>query len=208
MTIGRMIASGSLAATLVCAGAVAGAACLGPTDLSRGIVVTFDNGDTARMQRMGDGLIEIIETYADGGSVWRFRARHGVYFVEESELDPRGNPYPGSLLVIDYGLDMATLPVPVPGGSWSGETVNIFDDGYRRPEVATYSFSTDAPLMLDGCDYEVVRVDVRYDWPDEGGMTLQYAFLPAIGTAALIMSQLDGDDVLVAQPVSIERLTK
>ncbi|MCC5975841.1 MAG: hypothetical protein JJT81_17585 [Rubellimicrobium sp.] len=208
MNIGKIITSGSLAATFVCAAAIAGADCIGTADLSRGIVVTFDNGDSTQMQRMGDGLIELLEIYADGGSTWWFRARHGIYFVEEAELDPQGNPYPGSQLVIDFGMDLSGLPVPVAGESWSGETVNIFDDGYRRPEVASYIFSADGPLVLDGCEYEVVRADVRYDWEDEGGMTLHYSFLPALGTAILIASQMDGDEELVAHPVAIERLRK
>ncbi len=200
--------TGLFAAGLALVSGAVSAQCLSASDLGRGVFVTFDNGDTALSQRGADGYLQIEEYYADSGTYFLFRAHRGIYFTEEVEIDPSGNPYFGTHLRTEFPVDPARLPTPAPGGSWSGVTTNIFEDGYRRSETASYQFSTAEPISLSGCTYEVVRTDVSYDWGVEGSMTLYYMFLPELGASILITSHFEGDMPMTAYPVSIELARK
>lgn len=184
------------------------AQCFDQTALTRGLTVRYDNGDFTTIRRTGDGYQQIDEFYDQGASMMRFRAHRGIYFVEEYEPGPTGQPVPGSGLMIVFPVDPATLPNPAAGVQWSGETVNMFDDGTSRLEQSTVTFAAAPPMTLSGCDYEVIRTDVVYDWGDEGGLRLAYAFLPAIGTTLLLSSQFDGDSAYAYVPVALEPATK
>jgi len=200
--------TGLFAAGLALVSGAASAQCLSAADLGRGIFVTFDNGDTALSRRGADGYLHIEEHYYDSDAYFVFRAHRGVYFVEEFEVDANGTPYAGTHLRTEFPVDPARLPTPAPGGSWSGISTNIFEDGYRRSETTSYEFSAAEPITLSGCTYEVVRTDVSYDWGVEGSMTLYYMFLPALDATILITSHFDGNLPMTAYPVSIELARK
>jgi hypothetical protein len=152
----------ALAALLASAQAVE-AECLDAGDLGRGVVVSFDNGDATTMRRMSDGSIQVDEVYADGSPTLRLRAAHGIYFFEEYSLDAAGEAVPGSRLRVEFPQDPRTLPKPAAGATWSGETVNLFEDGGERRETTSASFGPGAPLVLGDCSYETLAATLRYD---------------------------------------------
>ncbi|MGZ9809703.1 hypothetical protein ACXN5S_04505 [Pseudoroseicyclus sp. H15] len=203
----RHLLSGSAAALSLLA-SVAGAECLDSSDLTRGVVVRFENGDYTISRRQGDGYLGMEEHYANGGAPMYFRAHRGIYFVEEGEASPTGGTVAGTGLTIDFPTDPAILPEPLPGVSWEGQTVNLFDDGSTRDERVTIRYSEAPPITLSDCSYEAVRADIRYDWGDQGGLDLAYLYLPEVKTAMILSSQFDGDVMSETRPVGLERYTK
>lgn len=192
----------------VCAAGVAGAECLGPGDLTRGVVVEYQTGDTTTIRRIGDGTHLIEERYASGEAPWTLRAWHGVYFVEEWQVDAAGNRVPGTTLMVEFPVDPARFPPPLPGLGWTGQTINRFDDGTQREETTILRFSEGAPLTLSGCTYATIRAELRYDWGEEGGLDLRYLYLEELGTAILEWSELDGEETAPLVPVSLVRASK
>lgn len=186
---------------------VAQAECFGPSDLTRGLTISYDSGDRTTIQRLGDGTHLVREDYASGEPSWALRAHHGVYFVEEWQVEGEGRA-PGSGLVIEFPVDPYLLPAPVPGLSWEGQTTNHFEGGGSRPETTSLHFTAAPPLTLSGCTYEIIGADLRYDWGDEGGLTLRYLYFPAIGTAFLEWSEFDDESNVPLVPVALERATK
>lgn len=202
----RYISASCLA--FACMTAPAFAMCFDESVLSRGLVARYDNGDYTTIRRMNDGYQRVDEDYANGDPTFRFRAHRGIYFVEEYEPDSNGRPVPGTGLVVEFPVDPSDLPDPLAGVTWRGQTMNIFDDGERRPEVATISFEAAPPVSVSGCDYEVLATSVYYDWGDEGWLRLSYQYYPAIGTALLLSSQFDGEEPFSYALVGLEQATK
>ncbi|MBM1219355.1 hypothetical protein JQU17_04035 [Ponticoccus sp. SC2-23] len=204
-----MIRHGATAA--LCAALAVGAAqaeCLGPADLTRGVVVEYQTGDYTTIRRIGDGTHLIEERYASGDAPWVLRAWHGVYFVEEWQLNAAGGREPGTTLVVEFPIDPARFPPPLPGLGWTGRTVNQFDDGTSREETTILRFSQGAPLELSGCTYSTILAELRYDWGEEGGLDLRYLYLEELGTAILEWSELDGEDTAALVPVALRRASK
>lgn len=203
-----MIGRAGAAAFALLAGGAAQADCLGPGDLSRGIVVEYQNGDRTTIRRSGDGTHLIEERYASDTAPWMLRAWHGIYFVEEWEISPDGTRVPGTTLEVEFPIDPARFPPPLPGLIWEGQTTNLFEDGTSRPEMTTLRFSEGAPLTISGCTYTTVQSDLRYDWEDEGGLSLRYLYLEELGTAILEWSAFDDEEPVPLVPVSLVRASK
>lgn len=196
----RLVIAAALAATLPLA---AQARCLNSADLDRGILVQFVSGDQTEMRRLSNGAVEVVEHYSNGDPSIRFLSAHGVYFYEEVDLDEAGSAIPGSRLVIEFPVDPLTLPAPIAGTAWEGSTVNVFADGTRRDEITSLTFSPGPDLVLPTCTYEVITSDVWYDWGDAGMLTLQYYYLPALGTAVLQYNQFSGEEAAVNEVSNI-----
>jgi hypothetical protein len=186
----------------------AAAQCLAATALGRGVVVSFDNGDMTTMQRMADGAIRVDEVFANGNQPLRLRAARGIYYFEEFQIDEAGEEVPGSRLDILFPVPLSDLPEPAAGVEWSGSTLNRFADGTERPETTTITFLEGQPVRLSGCDYDTLDVAMRYDWGREGGLTLRYAYLPAIGIGLVLTSQFDGAVANEKAPVGLTLATK
>ena len=189
-------------------GAAASAGCLTETDLARGVTVFYEGGDTTTIRRMADGYQQIDETYAGEATAMRFRAHRGIYFVEEVRLSPHGRPEPETRLEIAFETDPSRLPDPLPGVTWQGPSVNVFPDGGIRNEVSTVSFARGEPLVLPDCTYRAIATEIRYDWGPEGALTLDYLFLPDLGTAIYMATRYDGEEAYHSTPVAIEQARK
>jgi len=197
-----------LATALCLIGGLASAECFGPEDLTRGVVFEYPGGDYTTIQRQGDGAHLVTESYGDGSAPFGLRAYRGIYFVEEWEITPSGGRAPGSGLTIEFPVDPARLPEPVPGLNLQGQTINYFESGGTRDETTILSAIEGGPITLGGCTYETVTVDLRYDWGDEGGLSLRYRYLPELGTATLEWSQFDGEQNPPSPPIGLRRATK
>jgi len=191
-------------AALAFAASPAFSQCLTSADLAQGITVTFQAGDYTVTRAMPDGSLQVDESYVNGNPTVRFTAWKGVFFTEEHEIGPDGAAIPGTRLVIEFPVNPAKLPAPVAGGSWSGNTTNVFEDGYRRPEATTITFAAGAPITLSGCTYDTVASTLRYDWGQDGGLTLHYLYLPQVGLAILQDNQFDGEAMSTTQAVAME----
>lgn len=189
---------------LVVAPATAVCQCLDATALGRGVVISFDNGDLTTMQRMADGALRVVEEFADGSPTLQLRAAWGIYYFEEFQIDEAGQEVAGSRLDILFPVPLSDLPRPAAGMEWSGETINRFADGTERPEITTIRLAAAGqPLRLSGCDYETIDMVLRYDWGEEGGLTLHASYLPAIGIGIVLSSQYDGSQASAKTPVGM-----
>lgn len=183
------------------------AACLNEEDMRRGIIVTFENQSSVAMRRTRAGLVEVTETYASEDLTIKFTGQHGLYFTEEVTL-VAARPESSSRLEIVFDEASAALPAPEVGTFWSGSTTNIFPDGDQRSELYDVFF-LDAPVTrISGCDYETIHAVVEYRWPtDEYGVSLLYAYLPALDTAYILSSSSSVAETGVNIPVAIEPAT-
>jgi hypothetical protein len=185
----------------------AAAACLNEEDMRRGIIVTFENQSSVAMRRTQRGLVEVTETYASEDLTIKFTGQHGLYFTEEVTL-VAARPEDASRLEIVFDEASAALPEPEVGTFWSGSTTNIFPDGDRRSELYDVFF-LDAPMTrISGCNYETIHAIVEYRWPsDDYGVSLLYAYLPALDTAYILSSSSSVAETGVNIPVAIEPAT-
>jgi len=183
------------------------AACLNEEDMRRGIIVTFENQSTVAMRRTPAGMVEVTETYAQEDMTIKFTGQHGLYFTEEVTLRA-AQPEAASRLEIVFDTSSAALPSPQAGTFWSGRTTNIFPDGVQRSELYDVFF-LDAPnTEISGCDYETIHAIVEYRWPtDDYGVSLLYAYLPALDTAFILSSSSSLAATGVNIPVAIEPAT-
>ncbi len=186
----------------------AAAECLDRTALARGVAVTFENGDVTIMQRRADGTIRLEESFASGAPTIRLHAARGIYYVQEYELDVEGREAPGTRLDILFPLPLSELPEPAAGIGWSGQTLNRLPGGRERPEATSLRFEAGPTLRLSGCDYETLAADLRYDWGAEGGLTLRYDYLPALGVGIVRSSQFDGETAYEKVPVALTPASK
>jgi hypothetical protein len=185
----------------------AAAACLNEEDMRRGVIVTFENQSSVAMRRTQKGQVEVTETYAADDLTIKFTGQHGLYFTEEVTLRA-AMPEAASRLEIVFDEASAALPAPQVGTFWSGSTTNIFPDGVQRSELYDVFF-LDAPITrISGCDYETIHAIVEYRWPtDDYGVSLLYAYLPALDTSYILSSSSSIAETGINIPVAIEPAT-
>ena len=198
--VGAALAMGSMAG-------VAAAGCLNEEDMRRGIVVTFDNQSSVAMRRTETGLVEVTETYAAEDLTIKFTGEHGIYFTEEVTMKA-ARPEDASRLEIIFDTTSAELPEPEVGTFWSGETLNVFADGDIRSEKYDVFFLEAPKTRLSGCEYETIHAVVEYRWPtDDYGVSLLYAYLPALDAAYILSSSSALATTSVNRPIAIEPAT-
>lgn len=204
----KVIKSTATAAVAVFAGVTSvSAACLNEEDMRRGIIVTFENQSSVAMRRTSSGLVEVTETYAAEELTIKFTGQHGLYFTEEVTLRA-AQPDAESRLEIVFDTSSAALPAPQVGTFWSGSTTNIFPDGVERSELYDVFFLDAPKTRISGCDYETIHAVVEYRWPsDDYGVSLLYAYLPALDTAYILSSSSSLAETGVNIPVAIEPAT-
>jgi len=111
-------------------------------------------------------------------------------------------------LEIVFDTTHADLPAPEVGTFWSGETINVFPDGDVRSELYDVFFLDAPKTKLSGCEYDTIHAVVEYRWPtDEYGVSLLYAYLPALDTAYILSSSSALAETSVNIPVAIQPAT-
>jgi len=189
------------------AGSVANAACLNEEDMRRGVIVTFENDSSVALRRTQSGLVEVTETYSAEDLTIKFIGEHGIYFTEEVTMRA-ARPEDASRLEIVFDTSDNALPKPEVGTFWSGSTQNIFADGEVRSELYDIFFLEAPKTRLSGCDYDTIHAVVEYRWPsDEFGVSLLYAYLPALDAAYILSSSTALAQAALNVPVAIEPAT-
>lgn len=188
-------------------GGAAAAGCLNEEDMRRGVIVTFENQSSVALRRTETGLVEVTETYAAEDLTIKFTGEHGLYFTEEVTM-VAARPEDASRLEIVFDTTKEDLPEPEVGTFWSGSTINIFADGDTRSELYDIYFLEAPNTYLSGCDYETIHALVEYRWPsDEYGVSLLYAYLPALDAAYILSSSSAIAHTTINVPVAIESST-
>lgn len=188
-------------------GSAAAAGCLNEEDMRRGVIVTFDNQSSVALRRTDAGLVEVTETYAAENLTIKFTGQHGLYFTEEVTMRA-ARPEDATRLEIVFDTSNSELPAPEVGTFWSGSTRNIFADGDVRSELYDIFFLDAPDTRLSGCEYETIHAVVEYRWPsDEYGVSLLYAYLPALDAAYILSSSSAIANTSVNIPVAIEPAT-
>lgn len=196
-------------ATLVGVALTSGAAagCLNEEDMRRGVIVTFENQSSVAMRRTATGLVEVTETYAAEDLTIKFTGEHGIYFTEEVTMKA-ARPEDASRLEIVFDTTEEDLPAPEVGTFWSGSTLNIFADGDIRSELYDIFFLEAPKTRLSGCEYDTIHAVVEYRWPtDEYGVSLLYAYLPALDAAYILSSSSALAQTTINVPIAIEPAT-
>lgn len=197
----------SAATTALLMGSAAFAGCLNEEDMRRGVIVTFDNQSSVALRRTPTGLVEVTETYAAENLTIKFTGEHGLYFTEEVTMKA-ARPEDTSRLEIVFDTSSAELPSPEVGTFWSGSTLNVFSDGEVRSELYDIYFLDAPSTRLSGCEYETIHAVVEYRWPsDEYGVSLLYAYLPALDAAYILASSSGIAETTLNVPVAIEPAT-
>ncbi|MEL6641633.1 MAG: hypothetical protein AAFP98_10025 [Pseudomonadota bacterium] len=205
--IGKLKTAVGAALTMTTLAGTASAACLNEEDMRRGIIVTFDNQSSVAMRRTPSGMVEVTETYAAEDLTIKFTGEHGLYFTEEVTMKA-ARPEDTSRLEIIFDTSSAELPKPEVGTFWSGSTLNIFADGDVRSELYDIFFLDAPKTRLSGCDYETIHAVVEYRWPDDDyGVSLLYAYLPALDAAYILASSSGIAETTLNVPVAIEPAT-
>lgn len=195
------------ALTIGSLGGAATAGCLNEEDMRRGVIVTFENQSSVALRRTTTGLVEVTETYAAEDLTIKFTGEHGLYFTEEVTMKA-ARPEDASRLEIVFDTTSSDLPAPEVGTFWSGSTINIFADGDVRSELYDIFFLDAPTTRLSGCEYETIHAVVEYRWPsDEYGVSLLYAYLPALDAAYILSSSSGLAHTSLNIPVAIEPAT-
>lgn len=205
--IGTFKTVAATALTMVTLAGAASATCLNEEDMRRGVIVTFENQSSVAMRRTPSGLVEVTETYAAEDLTIKFTGEHGLYFTEEVTMKA-ARPEDASRLEIIFDTSSEDLPTPEVGTFWSGETLNVFADGDVRSELYDIFFLEAPVTRISGCEYETIHAVVEYRWPDdEYGVSLLYAYLPALDTAYILASSSGIAETTLNVPVAIEPAT-
>lgn len=170
-----------LIATLALIPAAALAECPVADDLVTGIRLV-DEDATETFARDSD--LSVSALYEDGSNPPNQSLLvHGIYVVENMDLDENGTPVPGTRVVYGYPLTAPDIPLPTPGGSWS-TTVTRLGDGTLATEQEFYTFGQMTRITIGACSYDALPITARF--PDEGENRYDVLnYLPALGFAYL-----------------------
>jgi len=164
--------------------------CPDRNDMARGVMVTFDNGDTTTLRALEGTLIEMTEVLTWDPQVFVFEADFGLYALRETEMSPGGALIPESVMTFTYP---EPLPPPADDATgWAGtRQVHEFGLG-NHTESWQVGFRTTQALTIGACTYDAIAVGIRLRQgePDQKDQFSYY--LPALG-AGFIVTWVDED---------------
>ncbi len=183
---------------------VAALACPDAGDMAEGVELTLEGGAVARLMPAGDGLV-VDETVTEDGEGYRITALHGLWVVEEVEIEG-GLPDPDGAERLDWAGGLESLPAPEPGLEWSG-VAEVSMDGlppYARGVSVTIGAAE--TVEYGDCSYESWPVRVANS-EDIGDFALQYDYLPLLGVAVLRAYEFEGEPPDRLTPLAIAPVT-
>lgn len=204
-----VLVAGGLAMSLVAS--ASSASCPEAADLARGVVVGFEDGSRTLLKRLDNGAFLVDEAVPDDFPL-RLHAYHGIYTVAEFDAEEPVSPAAVPIVTSSYSQDAATLPAPTAGGGWIGQVTTLLDDGESWTDNLTARVIEAPAVVLSGCSYETVRVELFY--LAEGTFDINeiytevYTYLPVLGVGFYIDSPGEFEDQPALVPVSLELATK
>lgn len=166
------------------------AQCPGASDLANGIRFAVDQSDSETFRDLGDGIVESIYTFGEGGGL-RVLLAKGLYPVEFVDIED-GRLLPDTRATYTFPIPVGDMPLPAPGGGWDTE-VTIFENGGFSTETQSYEFGQMGELTIRGCSYPMMRIEVTFA-PDDGNSLDTLHYLPTLGISYLASSRYDGDE--------------
>lgn len=181
--------------------AAAVAECPSAADLSDGIRLTAEGGDSETFSRFDRHTIQSIYTAAAAGYTSRTLIARGLYVTEVVDLE-NGAPMPDTRLVYDFPVSPEAMPVSPENGKWSAD-VTVNDMGQMSSEQQFYVFRPMTEITFGRCTYRMVPVDTRFS--SEPGYVETTYFLPDLGLSYLA-AITDPDGTQLYPYTSIEAL--
>ena len=181
-------------------GASTAAACPVAEDLDTSISIIFDDGITEVYRRSGTDVVA-VEGRIDGVVGYRMQLAHGIHLLRYEDVE-NGRPVPSSLMVYDYGMAPADLPLPDPGGRGQADVI-VTRDGEAVEEDQSLVYGERGSLEIGDCVYESLPVTIAYDTP--GGYIEGLIYLPELEFAILDWTQTGAEDRIEIAPLEIAR---
>jgi len=178
--------------------------CVTATNLPHGVLVSFASRESTVLLEMSPGIIETVDSFADGRPSVRSMGVHGIWPFLQQALAPNGRSLLPPIAHMDYGI--LDTEFPVPDALTPPYTVEVRNSTIGREALEQVDFSRFAPgnpLVLGDCTYDVVLVARQVEDRTAGivSQKLIYAWLPDPGAGVLVASR-KGDG-----PVSVLRVT-
>jgi hypothetical protein len=201
----RAAVMGAVSALLVveAGAALAQAGCPTAADLARGIVLEFADGSVETFRNSGPELISVEGIDADGFG-YLMELVKGLHLLSYANTE-NGVVDSNSRVVYDYGVDLAVLPLPEPGGRWaSGVTATDVYDSWSEPQ--SHVWGQMSTVDIGGCSYDMIEALISYKTGD--GYTESVEFLPQLGLGYLVWNESDNMDRYPIRPVRIAVASK
>jgi hypothetical protein len=172
------------------------AECVSSDDLTKGIIVTYDDGTVEIHRQAEDDQVSVEQVVDDEVIKTSFKAK-GIYLIR-SIVWIEGQASSEHSYTIEFEVPPSDMPLPKPGEIW--ETHNVFQPaslGYDWQRIV-YEYGQPRTLEIGACSYKAVLVE---DWlPDlDLFSTLGNLFLPELGTSF----HVEVDRVPRRKPVSL-----
>ncbi len=199
MLISGRIAACTFALALGAAPVLAQTSCPTAADLARGIQLTYDDG-TVEVYRSTDRA-GVIDVYGEDpfGYAYRMLIAHGTHLLMYEEV-VNGASDPNSRQTYDYGVSVANMPVPFPGGRWAVDVIATTVEG-PRSETQVQAYDAIVTQRIGPCRYDRIEAVIAYDTADDYIEGIH--FLPELGLGYLVWSESYGATAMDLTPVAI-----
>ena len=198
MSVGRWL-MGCAAALALAGGAHAKGACPTAADAGRPIALSFADG-YVEVHYSGDGQLWQIDVFDHGEQVYQFEVAHGTHLLRFTEYYEEGPDYGGQARY-NYGMEIAGMPIPTPGGRWSVD-VEVTDGTGVFAEAQTQAYGALTTTQIGSRTYDVIPVLIAYD-DDEQYVEMIY-YLPELRLGYLVDSHSATSPSGPIYPVGIE----
>ena len=171
-----------------------------PTAEHRGhpVRLTFAEGYQEVHRSDGNGLWH-IDVYEESERIYEIEVAHGTHMLRFADVFD-GAPEYATQTRYDYGMPIAEMPVPVPGGRWQVDVEVSGPDGVR-PEPQRQAYGAETEVAIGGCRYRMIPVLIAYDTDDQ--YVEEVHFLPDLGLGYLVDSHTATDSGAPSEPVKI-----
>ncbi len=169
------------------------AACVEPSDLARGIKVTYSDGRSEVHRSRDAGIVTIERRNATG--ITRWALAKGIYYVGLTRIEG-GEQKPELGYSVTYPVPRAELPVPDGPRRIRFETRLTLPPDPPIAQRELFVFGPVGTLTVADCKYRAQRVENESQIGRDRA-TLDTLFLPDIGTSLFL--NVDGNpDMLIA----------
>jgi len=177
---------------------LAQAACPTAQDLARGIRIDFADGSSETFRDQGAGVVTVQGVDVEGFG-YVMELGKGIHLLSYAPMTD-GVIDEGARLDYDYGLAIADMPVPEPGGRWS-TSVTVTDSMGPRSEPQSHAWGTLGSVDIGGCRYDMIEALIAYKTADNYVESVLY--LPALGIGYLLWNESSQTERFPVEAVAI-----